>query len=82
MAGALTLADYPTEVVYIACRRCPRLGKYRRTTLVAPYSAEAPLPEVLPAIRTCCLPCRNAPKSTIIYANLGGMPQILIFAQQ
>jgi len=57
MTAALTLADYPTELVYVACRRCPLLGQYRRTALIARYGEKAPLLEVLAQL------ARDCPKS-------------------
>jgi len=82
MADVLTLADFRAELIRVACRRCDRRGQNRQTTLVALYGVEAPPPDVLAAIRTSCLPCSNAPKSTIVSANLEAIAQILIFAQQ
>jgi hypothetical protein len=54
MADALTLADYPGKLVRIACRRCDRRGRYWRTTLIAIYGAEAPLPSVLAFLAHDC----------------------------
>ena len=54
MGGALTLADYPAKLVRVACRRCDRRGRYWRTTLIALYGAEAPLPNVLAFLAHDC----------------------------
>ena len=54
MAGALTLADYPSNLVRVACRRCDRRGRHWRTTLIALYGEEAPLPKVLAFLTHDC----------------------------
>jgi hypothetical protein len=51
--GALTLADYPGEVVRLACDRCDRRGQYRRSTLVTLFGADASLPDVLNDLARC-----------------------------
>lgn len=47
MTGALKLADYPHDMVRIACRKCDRRGEYRRSSLIARYRDKAPPPDVL-----------------------------------
>ena len=54
MAGALTLASYPFDPVRIACRRCERLGQYRRTALIALHGGKARLPDVLAQLANDC----------------------------
>jgi hypothetical protein len=44
--GALTLANYPGDVIRVACDRCDRRGRYRRPSLVEQFGAGAALPNV------------------------------------
>jgi len=59
MADGLTLADHPFDPVHVACWRCHRRGRHWRTTLVALYGADAPLPNVLAFLAHDC-PMRDA----------------------
>jgi hypothetical protein len=34
------LADYPFDMVRLACRKCPRKGQYRKATLIERYGPE------------------------------------------
>jgi hypothetical protein len=52
-SGALTVADYPGEVVRIACDRCDRRGQYRRSTLATLFGKTATLPDVLNDLARC-----------------------------
>ena len=54
MAGALTLADFRTELVRLTCRRCDCRGRYRRTTLIALYGNKAALPNLLTQFALDC----------------------------
>lgn len=54
MAGTLTLADYPTDLVHIACQRCDRRGQYRRAALIARYGEKALLPDLLARLTRDC----------------------------
>jgi hypothetical protein len=45
-SGALTLAEYPSEVIVLACERCDRRGQFRKAWLVAEYGADIGLPEL------------------------------------
>lgn len=44
--GAVRVQDYPFKVVSIACRHCPRAGRYRRAKLAERFGPAAGLPEV------------------------------------
>jgi hypothetical protein len=35
------LRDYPFEMIRLACRKCPRKGQYRKSTLIERYGADA-----------------------------------------
>ena len=48
------LRDYPFVVVRIACRDCPRIGRYRLAVLAERFGAEADLWDVLEAIAAAC----------------------------
>jgi hypothetical protein len=36
----VTLADYPFDMVRLACSKCSRRGQYRKATLVGRYNAD------------------------------------------
>jgi hypothetical protein len=40
------LADWPYRMVRLACDHCPRLGQYRKETLVARFGGDVLMPEV------------------------------------
>ena len=48
------LRDYPYVVVKIACRDCPRVGRYRLAALAEKFGAEARLVDVLETISASC----------------------------
>jgi hypothetical protein len=48
-----TLADYPNEVIRLACDRCDRKGQYRRSTLITLFGATASLNDVLNELARC-----------------------------
>lgn len=54
MAGKtiLTLTDYPTDVIRLACRKCDRAGQYRRTALLKRYG-NMRLPDLRVEIARC-----------------------------
>ena len=54
MAADPRLRDYPYVVVRIACRDCPRVGRYRLASLAEKFGAEARLVDVLAAISASC----------------------------
>lgn len=53
-AGALRLADYPGDMVNVACNKCPRSGRLRRSRLEAEHGADIVLPELLARIAADC----------------------------
>ena len=52
--GYITLADYPTAMVRLACDRCDRRGKYRKDRLIAEHSADVRLPDLRHLLATGC----------------------------
>jgi hypothetical protein len=40
MKDYLTLADYPTDTVQLACERCDRRGRYRKERLISEHGAD------------------------------------------
>jgi hypothetical protein len=48
--GTLTLADFPDDMIRVAC---DRLGRYRRPSLVEQFRASAALPDVLNGLANC-----------------------------
>jgi hypothetical protein len=51
--GSGSLGEFPLDVVRIECERCGRAGSYRRDGLLARFSQDAALPDVLMALATC-----------------------------
>jgi len=51
--GALTLVDYPSEIVRLACNCCDRRGQYRRSTLITLFGPSASFPDVLAGLARC-----------------------------
>ena len=51
--GALTLADYPADLIRLACRRCQRRGQYRKDRLIAEHGAGKPLPDLRADLAQC-----------------------------
>jgi hypothetical protein len=52
--GAVRVQDYPFAVVRIACRHCPRAGRYRRASLAERFGPAAGLPEVVEVLAADC----------------------------
>jgi hypothetical protein len=46
-SDALTIADFPSGTVEVACDRCGRQGRYSRRGLAAKYGAKTTLPNLL-----------------------------------
>ena len=46
MLGALTLAEYPGDVIVLACERCDRRGQFRKERLIAEYGPDIGLPDL------------------------------------
>jgi hypothetical protein len=52
-SGSLTLAEYPADLVRLACTRCARRGRYRKDTLIARHGGETALPDLRQVIAQC-----------------------------
>ena len=51
--GAFKLKDYPTDMVRLACTRCPRKGQYRKAALMARLGKDISLPKLRVLIAKC-----------------------------
>ena len=51
--GSLSLADYPGDMVRLACNRCGRRGQYRKATLLERYGPAIALPDLRLEIAQC-----------------------------
>ena len=52
-AGLLTLAEFPREVVEIACLSCRRRGQLLKAKLIEAYGADVLLPDLRRIIARC-----------------------------
>ncbi len=52
-AGSITLAEYPADMVRLACTRCDRRGQVRKATLIARHGGKTALPDLRQAIAQC-----------------------------
>lgn len=50
----MRLRDYPYVVFRMACRECPRIGRYRLVVLAERFGADADTQDVLEAISASC----------------------------
>jgi hypothetical protein len=50
----MRLRDYPYIVLRIACRECPRIGRYRLAVLAERFGADAETDDVLKTISASC----------------------------
>jgi hypothetical protein len=57
-SGALQLKDYPTDMVRLACTRCPRKGQYRKAALIVRFGKNI----MLPNLRTLLAKCERTGK--------------------
>jgi len=53
MTGAYLLHQYPSAMVKIACRKCPRTGQHRKGNLILKFGASQNLPSMLNLIAQC-----------------------------
>jgi hypothetical protein len=53
-SGALKLKDYPTDIVRLACSRCPRKGQYRKAALMARVGKDITLADLRHEIAAKC----------------------------
>jgi len=50
----MRLKDYPFIVVRLACRQCPRIGRYRVAVLAERFGADVDMEDVLEAVSASC----------------------------
>jgi hypothetical protein len=50
----MRLRDYPYIVLRIACRECPRIGRYRLAVLAERFGADAETHDVVETISASC----------------------------
>jgi hypothetical protein len=50
----VTLPDYPTAMVWLACDRCDRGGQYRKDGLIADHGADVRLPDLRHTLAAGC----------------------------
>ena len=50
---SLTLAEYPLDVVRLACKACGREGKYNKSALIERFGREVRLPDLRHEIAKC-----------------------------
>lgn len=64
------LADWPLQMVRLACDLCPRRGQYRKETLVALFGGDILMPDLRHKIAQC--PRFDAPGEAcgVYYADL------------
>lgn len=58
-SGALSLGDFPGDVIRVACSKCDRAGRYRKRSLIAIHGDAVSLPDLLGRIAVGC-PKRQA----------------------
>jgi hypothetical protein len=52
--AGMRLRDYPYIVLRIACRECPRIGRYRLAVLAERFGADAETHDVVETISASC----------------------------
>jgi hypothetical protein len=65
-----TLAEWPYRMVRLACDHCPRVGQYRKDTLIARFGGDVLMPDVRHLIAQCSR--KDAPGAAcgVHYADL------------
>jgi hypothetical protein len=53
-SGAVPLADYPGELVVLACAKCGRRGEYAKARLVAVHGGAIGLPDLRALLAADC----------------------------
>lgn len=64
------IAEFPYELVRVACTRCDRRGQYRRDTLIATYGADVVTPDLLHLIAKCERHGKLGDACGVYYADL------------
>jgi hypothetical protein len=58
-SGAVTLADYPGDVIVLACEKCERRGRYSKARLVAEHGPNIKLPDLRHRLAAGCPRVKN-----------------------
>jgi hypothetical protein len=69
--GALTLADYPGDMVRVSCVLCDREGLYNRARLASLLGETASLPDVLNDLARCPRSSNASDPCRARYPDLG-----------
>jgi hypothetical protein len=64
------LKDYPTDVVRLACTRCPRKGQYRKDDLVVRFTRDISLPTMRVLIAKCEHEGKSGAACGVYYVDL------------
>jgi hypothetical protein len=73
--GALTVFTYPLDHIKLACRKCGRSGRYKRSTLVDMFGADEVMPEVLSRLATCDKRGNASDPCQVCYPDLARKPR-------
>jgi len=69
--GYVTLGEYPTAMVQLACTRCDRRGRYRKDRLIAEHGPDMRLPDLRHKLAAGCpLVGHRATPCGIYYVDL------------
>lgn len=52
--GALLIKDHPLKVIEVACEKCDRRGRYRKSSLLKKFGPTMVLPDVLAELSANC----------------------------
>ena len=69
--GSLTLATYLWPMLELECRKCGRMGRYRREALVDCFGPDMTLPELLQTLANCPKASNMADPCQAVYVGLG-----------
>jgi hypothetical protein len=71
ISRAPTLAEWPYRMVRLACDHCPRVGQYRKETLIARFGGDVLMSDVRHYLIAQC-PRKYAPGAAcgVFYADL------------
>ncbi len=53
LSGSIKLRDYPHEMVRFMCKKCGRMGQYRKQHLINRYGPDITLPDLRVKIANC-----------------------------
>ena len=76
-SGSLTVVSYPRDPIAIACAKCGRQGRYRRSTLVGRFGRDAVMPDLLVELAGCPRHLDMQDPCAAIYPDLARMPKLV-----